>query len=154
MPTLWLTWLRDEHFPLTSQVVSYRASHGPRMVSVLPDMRHSHSAGWNPPDSYAFAEAIVREGRPWLRQVAQEQEQDTALAEFDSSRSIRGAVLFATIDDGFTGRRHWVETPAQVETDGGRVRLSAPLPAGTRAWFFNLHAGDLTGSSEFAELAR
>ena len=45
MPILWLTWLRDPHFPLDAQQATYRAAAGPRMVAVLPDMGHSHQAG-------------------------------------------------------------------------------------------------------------
>jgi len=152
MPVFWFTWLHDIHFPLTSQRASYRAAPGPRMVAVLPDMKHSHPAGWNPPDSYAFAESVVREGRPWLRQEVQRREHNQAVVEFSSTQPIDGAVLFSTTDAGFTGERKWTETAATVgERRGTRVRILARLPPGTRAWFINVQSGNLTASSDYFE---
>ena len=63
MPLLWLTGPRDAHFPLEIQQASYRATPGPRLVSTPFDMKHGHPAGWEPPDSYAFARAVVETGR-------------------------------------------------------------------------------------------
>jgi dienelactone hydrolase len=152
MPVFWFTWLHDIHFPLTSQSASYRAARGPRMVAVLPDMKHSHPAGWNPPDSYAFAESVVRAGRPWLRQEEQRQEHNQAVVEFSSAKPIDRAVLFSTADTGFTGQRNWTETAATVlERRGMRLRIVAPLPPGTRAWFINVQSGNLTASSDYME---
>ena len=121
------------------------------MVAVLKDMKHSHPAGWNQPDSYAFAEAVVREGRPWLRQESQRRADGHAIVEFSSAKPIDGGVLFSTADSGFTGRRKWIETAATVEQHGARVRVVAPMPADTRAWFMNVRAGGLTASSDFVE---
>lgn len=153
MPVLWFTWLHDVHFPLTSLSASYRAAPGPRMVAVLPDMKHSHPAGWNPPDSYAFAEAVVRDGAPWLRQELRQvgRGKKDATVMFSSTKPIDSAVLFSTTETGFTGQRKWIETPAKVGQGAGRVTVSAPLPPGTRAWFVNVRAGDLTASSDYME---
>jgi dienelactone hydrolase len=149
MPALWFTWLHDVHFPLTSQRASYKAAPGMRMVAVLPDMKHSHPASWNPPDSYAFAEAVVHDGRPWLRQEKLTVQQGHVVAEFNTTRRVDGAVLISTADSGFTGARKWVETPAKVGQSGTRVRITPTLPAGTTAWMINIHAGNLTASSDF-----
>jgi dienelactone hydrolase len=154
MPVLWFTWLHDVHFPLTSQSASYRAAPGARMVAVLPDMKHSHPAGWNPPDSYAFAESVVSDGRPWLRQESAAATNGRAVVEFSSAKTIDAAVLISTTESGFTGSRKWNESAASVEQKGTRARVTAPLPAGTRAWMINLRAGGLTGSSDFVEQLR
>jgi dienelactone hydrolase len=152
MPILWLTWLRDAHFPLDSQQASYRAAAGPRLVAVLPSMGHSHQAGWKPPDSYAFAEAIVASGKPWGRQTMHRLAGDDAVVEFESARPAKNAALIHTTDAGYTGQRRWQIAPAKLDQQGTHVRVSAPLPPGTRAFFFNLDADGLTVSSEFTEL--
>jgi dienelactone hydrolase len=153
MPVLWLTWLKDTHFPLTAQSACYRAAGGPRTVAVLPDMGHSHSAGWNPPDSYAFAEAIVTSGKPWLRELshARDAERGVAVAEFETAGPIERATLLHTADSGPTGVRAWKQTAAELTVRDGRVHVSAPLPADSRAWFFNVRRGPLTASSDFVE---
>jgi dienelactone hydrolase len=143
LPLLWFTGPRDAHFPLETQQLSYRAARGPRMVSVPFDMRHSHPAGWNPPDSYAFAQAVVAAGRPWAREIAQAWQGREGNAEFESDRPVTAATLVV--------RRgtEWEQVPATLAREADRVRVSATLPAGAEAWFFNLSAeGGLTLSSE------
>ncbi len=149
LPLLWLTGPRDAHFPLDVQQATYRAAPGPRLVSVPFGMKHSHPAGWTPPDSYAFARAIVTTGRPWARELAQAQHDGTARVEFETTRAVRGATLVV--------RRgaDWTQAAAALETgaDGGRVVATAALPAGAEAYFFNLDADGLTLSSELRPLA-
>ncbi|HEX4130668.1 MAG TPA: acetylxylan esterase [Pirellulales bacterium] len=154
MPALWLTWLRDTHFPLDAQQATYRAALGPRMVAVLPDMRHGHTVGWRPEDSYAFAESVVATGKPWLKQLHQERDGDRASVEFESAKPIDRAVLLSTIDTGYTGSRQWTESAAELKLNGAKVDITAPLPAGTTAYFFNVLSGPLTASSEYVDMVK
>lgn len=146
VPALWFTWLHDVHFPLTAQSASYRAAPGPRTIAVLPDMKHSHSRGWNPPDSYAFA----KEPR-WLTMRSQSRKGDTATAEFSSTRPIDKAMVFSTSGSGFTGTREWVQTECTTQARGQTIIVTCKLPQGARAWFINVRSGELTGSSDFQE---
>ncbi len=147
MPLLWLTGPRDAHFPLDVQQASYRAAPGPRMVSVPFDMKHSHPAGWNPPDSYAFAKSIVETGRPWARELSQENRAGTARVTFAVTREVSAATLV------FKRAADWEKLPAQLETASGGVTANALVPLGTTAYFFNLVAGGLTLSSELQTVA-
>jgi len=142
MPLLWLTGPRDAHFPLDAQQASYRAAPGPRLVSVPFDLKHGHAAGWNPPDSYAFAQAVVETGRPWAREVSQESHDATARVAFETTRQVSAATLV------FKRDADWEKLPAQLATASGRVTASASIPAGTTAYYFNLDADGLTLSSE------
>jgi dienelactone hydrolase len=151
MPLFWFTWLRDPHFPLSAQSASYRAAPGPRMVAVLPDVGHSHPAAWNQPDSYAFADAIVRRGRPWLRQLGLRRQGAEVSAEFSTDKPVDAATLWSATGAGYSGRRRWTATPADLERKEGGIRVRALLPPGSTAWFFNLRAGALTASSDFQE---
>lgn len=153
MPVLWLSWPKDSHFPLDCQSACYRAMPGPRMVALVSGMGHSHPAGWNPPDSYAFAESVVQTGRPWLAQIAARQQSGTVQVEFSSAKSLDRAVLIWTSDTGFTGNRTWNESPATMESVGQNVLVSASLPPATRAWYVNVFSTGLTGSSQFMEVA-
>lgn len=154
MPTLWLTWLRDSHFPLTVQSTSYKAAAGTRMVAVLPDMGHSHPAGWTPRESYEFAKSIVAGGAPWANQIELKTADGQATARFVSRRPVRSAVLFHTSGTGYTADRKWEQQPAQFQQSGETIHLAASLPAGTTACFFNLDADGLTVSSDFVNLHR
>ncbi len=151
LPTLWLSWTGDQHFPLDSLRNCYLAATGPHMVALLPNMRHGHAPGWNPPDSYAFAESVVRGGGPWCRQLGVKVEGENASISFTSSKAIDTAVLVWTADTGFTGDRQWTDTPADIKQNKDRVIVSATIPKGTTAWFINLRSGELVASSDFQE---
>jgi dienelactone hydrolase len=152
LPVLWLSWPGDQHFPLDCQAETYRAAPGPRMVSLIPGMRHSHPAGWNPPDGYAFAESIVRDGRPWCVQSGHSREGARVSVFFTATRPLETATLVATTDRGFTGGRNWNETPAVLTREGDRWRVDATLPEGATAWSVNARAGSLTASSDFQQV--
>ena len=152
MPVLWLSWPQDAHFPLGCQAEHYRQTPGPRMISLVTKMGHSHPAGWNPPDSYAFAKSIVETGKPWGSSPSATTKDGHAIAVFHSAKPLTKAVLVSTTDKGFTGTRKWVETPAAAASGGGGTTASAPLPAGTTAWYINAYAGNLTLTSDYQEI--
>lgn len=151
MPVLWYSWPGDEHFPLDAQARSYRAAPGPRMVVLRPGMRHSHPAGWTPPDSYAFAQSVVREGRPWLRQTRLIVAGGRARVEFASTKPLERAVLLWTAGSGFTGKREWREAPAAVNFADDVWAVEVGLPREATGWFINVHSGPLLGSSDYQE---
>lgn len=143
MPLLWFTGPRDVHFPLEMQQTSYRAASGPRLVSVPFDMKHGHGEGWNPPDSYAFAKAVVETGRPWAREVSHELKAGAASVTFETMRLMSSAVLV------FKRGADWEQAPARLATSGNQVRASATIPGGSKEYYFNLLADGLTLSSEW-----
>lgn len=142
MPMLWLTGPNDSHFPLSIQQLSYRTASGPRMVSVPWNMKHSHPAGWNPPDSYAFAKAVVATGKPWGRQTSQSLQEGRLTAVFESSRSIDAAYLL------YRKGSVWERTPAAFAHKGSIVQVDAQVPPDSEACFINLESAGLTLSSE------
>jgi dienelactone hydrolase len=151
LPTLWLSWTGDQHFPLDSLRNCYHVQPGPHLVALLPNMRHSHAAGWNPPDSYAFADSIIETGKPWCRQISADTEDKNIRVEFTSTNPIDHAVLTSTTDTGFTGNRTWSDSPAELSQNKGTITATATLPPGTTAWFINLQSGTLIASSDFHE---
>lgn len=142
MPLLWFTGPRDAHFPLEFQQASYRAAAGPRLVSIPFEMKHGHGAGWNPPDSYAFAQAVVETGRPWARELAQSFRDGTAQVTFEIGRAVQSATLICKRG------ADWEELPASLQISAERATAMATVPAGTTAYYFNLAAGGATLSSE------
>ena len=151
MPVLWFSWPEDKHFPLDCQAACYHSAPGPHMVALIPGMGHAHQRAYNPPDSYAFAESIVRDGRPWCVQTGAKLESDTVRVEFAATKPLDRALLISTTDSGFTGKRQWIESSAIVEKRDNGWLVTAPLPAGTTAWFVNARSGNLTASSDYQE---
>ena len=151
MPVLWFSWPQDIHFPLDCQAASYRATTGPYLLTLIPKMGHSHQAAWNPPDSYAFAQSIVRDGAQWCRQTGVEVKDSSVQVTFTATKPLDRALLISTTDSGFTGKRKWTESSAIVEKRDKSWLVTAPLPAGTTAWFVNARSGELTASSDYQE---
>ncbi|WP_222847042.1 alpha/beta hydrolase family protein [Pontiella desulfatans] len=149
MPALWFSWPGDQHFPLDKQASCYEAMAGDYMVSLIPGMKHGHGAGWNPPDSYAFARDVVESGAPWCRPTNARVKDGSAMVAFASTKALDCAMLVSTSDAGVTGSRNWVESPATLKQSGNSWMASAPLPSGTTAWFINVKSGPLTASSDF-----
>ena len=151
MPVLWFSWPQDEHFPLDCQAACYHSAPGPHLVTLIPGMGHGHAPAYNPPDSYAFAESIVRDGQPWCVQTGAKLESGTVRVEFAATKPLDRALLISTTDTGFTGKRQWTESSATVEKRGNLWCVTAPLPAGTTAWFVNARSGELTASSDYQQ---
>ena len=151
MPTLWLSWPQDQHFPMDKLAACYGMMPGNTMVSLIPKMGHGHAPPWNKPDSYAFADSIVQDGKPWCRQVGNAMESDVYSVTFASSKPLVDAVLVSTTGTGITGARNWIESPAELKSTGDSWQASARLPPNTTAWFVNVHADGLTASSKYQQ---
>ena len=152
IPVLWLSWPEDQHFPMDSVSATYRASSGPHLLSLIPHMGHGGGPPKIVPDSYAFADSIVHEGKPWCLQVSQVRKDNLVEVDFSSTKPLERAVLISTTDTGFTGKRTWFESPAKLSKSSDLWHMSANLPTGTTAWFINAHSQGLTASSDYQEI--
>ena len=152
MPVLWLSWPGDKHFPMDALAASYRTATGPRLVSLIPGMKHGHAAAWRPAESYVFADSIVRQGKIWARQTGAELKGDRFEVSFETTRHVDRAYLVATSENGFTGNRTWTQTPAALVKKSHEWVATATVPKSTTAWFMNLSADGLTASSDFQEV--
>lgn len=151
-PVLWLSWPGDAAFPLDCQAACYRSAPGPRMVSLIPGMGHSHRAGWNPPDSYAFADSVVNSGEPWLAKTDSDLTEGTVRVRFRVAKPLDGASLVWTSDSGFTGSREWKQSAAKLTRNGEAWLVTADLPDTATAWFVNVRSDGLTVSSDYHEV--
>ncbi len=152
MPAMWFSWPQDQHFPMDSLANCYTNAPGPRMVSLVPGMGHGHSAAWNRPESYAFADSIVIDGTPWCVQTEAGVSGGVCRVSFASSKPLDNAKLVSTVNTGFTGDRTWTETPATlVANGGGSYTVTTTLPDYTTAWFINGLSGTLVASSDYQE---
>lgn len=158
MPMLWFSWPQDSHFPLDCQAESYRAAGGTTMVSLVPGMGHGHGPPWNRPESYAFAESIVMTGVPWCIQMDASVADEQFCVVFSSQRKIDEAVLIWTSDEGVTGSRNWVESPAELQRQSERQlqgevwTVTSSIPPSATAYFINVRSGGCVVSSQYQEI--
>lgn len=149
MPSLWLSWPEDNNFPMDRFAVSYRATPGERMVTLIPGLRHGHAPAFNRPESYAFADSVYA-GGPWCQQIDVRSRGDSVSVRFDSKVALTGATLISTVDTEVSSERTWLEETASViELETGIWEATATLPEGTTAWFINVTDGEAISSSRY-----
>jgi hypothetical protein len=112
-------------------------------------MPHAHGgAGENPEEIRVLADHLLKGGDPLAAITAQGAEGETAWVEFKSKVPVVRAELNYTKDAGRWQDRKWESLPATRLAE----RFSARLPAGTRAYYFNLvDQRDCVVSSEHRE---
>ena len=65
MPTLWSCFPDDTPFSVNSNSLSYEdTKNAGAILSMRQGMGHSHLRGWTPPESYRFADSVVKGGLP------------------------------------------------------------------------------------------
>jgi len=93
-------------------------------------MKHGHPDGAQPGEIFAFADSILKKGKPLGRVVVVERE----AVRFSSKAKMVKAELNYTTDRGKWPDRKWESVPAVM---AGK-RATAKVPAGATAWYFNL----------------
>ncbi len=151
MPILWFSWPQDAHFSMEA-VNKSRKKAGSEVseLCLIPGMGHGNltdRAEW-----FAFADSVLKEGKPWIQEKSSRLESAKAKATFESSKQLESAVLVSTTGTGHTGSRTWVETPATLTQENGLWVAEANVPQGTTACFLNLKTGPLTASSDYFEI--
>ena len=151
MPALWFSWPGDKHFPMEILKKSYLKQNGPNMVSMVPDMGHGHRPAWSRPESYAFAQEIVKKGNTWCQYLSSGILEKQAYAKFKTNRTLDHATLVYSTETGFTGTRKWNQTPIRLNQRNGIGLADHPLPKGTTGWFINVESDGLIVSSHYHE---
>jgi len=151
MPMLWVTGSNDFAYTFPALQKSYRATQGPRTLAIRLRMPHGHGGpGENPEEIHAFANSLLRDGKPLARITGQGREGSEVWATFEAEVAIAKAELNFTKDSGAWQEREWEATEAQIEGD----RVVATLPEGVTVYYMNLiDERDLVVSTEHVEVA-
>jgi hypothetical protein len=134
MPLLWVDGTNDLNYPFEILQKSYRLPQSLRTLVSRVRMKHSHSAGWAPPEIYAFADSICKGGDPLTRIIGQGGGTLGGWVTYDAKSPLAKAELNYTRDAGDWKTRKWLT----VAADFGQGKASAAIPTGTTAFFFNL----------------
>lgn len=154
MPSLWLSWPGDQHFPLDRLSKSADLASGSSLLTLVPGMGHGHGSGWNRPESYAFADSVVQSGKAWCAVFKTNVLPGRVAARFQPTQKLDAATLVWTADSGPTGDRTWSQSPANLKQVGDDWIVTADLPPGATACFLNVASGDLTATSDYLDLTQ
>ena len=151
MPTLWFSWPEDRHFPMDKFANCYHEVSGSYTVSLIPKLGHGHGPPWSKPDSYAFADSIIKDDKPWCRQKRLIKFDKTkVMVIFESSEALSDPVLVYSMDKGVSGERKWLELAAKGN-QAEHYEVEVALPEAVTGWFVNVRSGELTVSSDYQE---
>lgn len=149
MPSLWVSWPEDNHFPIDRQAITYRSTSGETNVTLIPGMGHGGTT-WNVEETYDFADSVVITGRSWIEQTYVSEIDFDVQVDFATGSDLDRAVLVSTRDNGYTGDRTWTQSSATLTFMGDdKWQVNATLPSGVTGWFVNVYSGDLVVSSGY-----
>jgi dienelactone hydrolase len=150
-PMLWVSGTNDFAYPFPALQKSYRLPQAAHTLCITLRMPHGHGpAGENPQAIHAYADAFLKEGVPLPIITTQGHEKTTAWITFTAKTAVTKAELLYTKDTGPWQKRLWQTMPAKIGDD---YKISAPLPVGTKVYFFNLiDERGLVVSSEHVEV--
>jgi len=153
MPSLWISWPDDPHFPMINLKHSYEAMGSTRyaMVSLIPGLQHGHAVGWSRPESYTFAKYVWNRNskRGWCHQISGDVVHHVgntmAQVKFISALPFQRAELVSTNDDDNVqaGERTWQYSSCVLKSSATPSLWAAEafLPQDTASWVINLYTG-------------
>ena len=153
MPMLWMTGFDDPVFQVDIFSRSAKAAGGPSALCIRGRMLHGHGVGWQKADLYAFADSVVKGGKPLPSLGRPEFDPQTRIVRVKTTGKLAGASVHYTVHGGKWKGRDWEDIPCEIGADEATGRK--PLPEGVTA--LNVNAKDDRGlliSSEIVEVAK
>ncbi|MCY3023980.1 MAG: acetylxylan esterase, partial [Planctomycetota bacterium] len=113
MPMLWVAGTNDFAYPMDSLQKSYRSTKGEHVLCLKVRMPHGHGGpGENPPEIHAFADSLLRGGKPLAKITGQGSEGNKAWATYTCEVPVVKAELNFTKSSGAWPERKWETAPA------------------------------------------
>jgi dienelactone hydrolase len=131
IPVLGYVGSNDPAFPLDIWQKSMLLTKGRRMLCIPISNQHGHI--WNQKEIFAFADAVVRNGKPLIR-IGEARLLNGIVSAAVSDSVIDKMLLCFTRDTCDWQHREWHTTPATMK-DG---RVYSTLPEGATACYFNI----------------
>lgn len=152
MPMLWVNGTNDFAYPMDSWQKSYRLPKSPRMLCLRVRMPHGHGpAGENPEEIRAFADALLRDGKPLPKITDQGRSGNELWATFTAEAPVMKAELCYTLDKGKWQTRKWEVQPATLNVMAGRIAGELP-PKATVAYLNLFDERNCAVSTEHIEI--
>jgi hypothetical protein len=101
----------DPNFSINANSLSYDDTKAKgAILSLQMNMQHSHSCGWNPKESYRFADSVVKGGKPLT----------TCVTEPGTSRNISFKIKKPADATKVTAKAYYLTEPMSYSMDGAQ----------------------------------
>ena len=151
-PVLWVNGTNDFAFFMNSHQRSTHLIQGKSTRVIRVRMDHSHEAGWEPKETFAFADAILKKEMPLTEVKKMGRSGDAAWVTFKAIEPVTKAELnYTRSNDPAWTKREWIIAPAQI--DIGKSRAFAAVPRDATAYYFNIYDDrGLLVSTEYVDI--
>lgn len=123
-PILFVNGTTDFAYPLDSYQKSYRTVPGKVDLAVTVGLKHSHQAGWAPPEIALYVDSVLQGGKPLARLGETVVSAATVSASVTTAVPLKEAQLNYAKAEGVWQKRVWQQTVARIE--GGRAIATLP----------------------------
>lgn len=148
---LFLNGNKDRHYNVVPYARTYGlVPAGSRVISIKPDMKHSHEHGWEPRETEIFFESVLNGGIP-LPSCGEVHIRGNEIGmDFTSETRIKEAAFYYTADAHLPAtERRWHRIEVPVDVAGGRVSCTISPAAFNYGFFLLKDERDLSVSSAF-----
>jgi cephalosporin-C deacetylase-like acetyl esterase len=140
---------KDKHYNVAPYIKTYNLLRANKKVCIIPEMKHSHEWGWQPPEIRFFFETIFNPGQQFVRVDVIFQKGNDLVLNYTPNKtdSLSLAEFYYTNDTTSTNEeRIWKRV--ETKTDPKRHSVSCPMPSeGFKYGFFYLKDGNGISSS-------
>ncbi|WP_026632475.1 hypothetical protein [Dyadobacter alkalitolerans] len=147
-PSVYLPYASPQFFfingnkDLHNNVIPYHKTYSllkkGRQVCIIPDMRHSHEAGWEPKEIRYFVESIISDGPKFanVTYVLDKADELEAVYRTFSSDSLSLAEFYYTNDlSSSNAERSWIKQEAKINAKKGAITTAKPKDGYKYAFF-------------------
>ena len=143
---------KDKHYNVAPYIKTYEMSRNGQ-VCIIPDMPHSHQAGWAPPEIRIFFDGALH-GKPYPfvgpRVILTENNQLKMSLKSEVAERVSVAEFYYTTDvTSDNEHRNWLRQDAKIDTQANTI--TCPMPAGgyKYGFFYLKDRNGISGTTMF-----
>lgn len=151
-PFFFINGNKDKHYNVIPYHKTYSLVNGLGEVCIIPEMKHSHEAGWEPKEIKYFVDRIVNGGPRSIEAGRITDKKDTLQLTYKTfdSNSVSMAEFYYTNDLTSTNeQRTWTKQEAKIDPQNKTFSTLKPKESYKYAFFYFKDQNGISGSSRF-----
>ncbi|WAC12749.1 alpha/beta hydrolase family protein [Dyadobacter pollutisoli] len=143
---------KDKHYNVEPYIKTYSLVKSSKIVCVIPDMKHSHQWGWQPPEIRYFFETLINPGKsfPNITYVSVEKDEFSLVYKMPYTASLTTAAFYYTNDVESTNeQRVWTMQEGKSDPDNNKVTFPIPKSGFKYGFFYIKDSNNISASTTY-----